>query len=169
MPENPKKEARKHLSFYKNTTVSEREICQIILTKARTSAFFFLMISVLFSLACESPSLKSNRAASPLPENKQSAFQQDLQSMETADFKYIFVFRRKDGGNLIGEDKTYLKTYLPPNTNRVITSDDDKAAIAGSHYKFPPESLENLRKRFDVEDHSKPSETVTEEKTNTNN
>ena len=139
------------------------------------SRYFFnlmiicLIISAFLNVACESPSLKANRATeSPTPENKQTPFEQDLQTMKTANFEYVFVFRRKDGGKIDGEDKTYLKTNLPPNTNRVLTSDDDKAVIAGSHFIFPPENLEILRKRFNVEDLSEQKQTNSEENTNTN-
>lgn len=129
-----------------------------------------LIISALLNVACESPSLKANRAAaSPTPENKQTQFEQDLQTMKTANFKYIFVFRRKDSDKINSEDKTYLKTNMPPNTNRVLTSDDDKAVIAGSHFLFPPENLEILQKRFDVKDYSEPQESSPQEKTNENN
>ena len=130
---------------------------------------FNLIVSAFLNVACESPSLQANRAiASPTPENKQTQFEQDLQTMKTADFKYIFVFRRKDGGKIDGEDKTYLKTNLSPNTNRVLTSDDNKAVIAGSHFIFPPENLEILQKRFKVEDLSEPKQANSEENTNTN-
>lgn len=117
---------------------------------------FGLMLVSLLNAACESPSLKKTNRTASTPENKQTEFEQDLQTMKTANFEYIFVFRRKDGNKLDGEDKTFLKTNLPPNTNRVITSDDDKAVIAGSHFKFPPENLEILRNRFNVEDYSEP-------------
>jgi hypothetical protein len=129
---------------------------------------FGLIILALLNAACESPSLKKANRAAPTPENKQTEFEKDLQTMKTANFEYIFVFRRKDGGTLDGEDKNYLKTNLPRDTNRVITSDDDKAVIAGSHFKFPPENLEILRNRFNVEDYSEPKESKLEEKTNAN-
>ncbi|MGI8639147.1 MAG: hypothetical protein ACR2MG_04265 [Pyrinomonadaceae bacterium] len=87
-------------------------------------------------------------------ENKVPDFESDLETMRTAGFDYIFVFRRKDGGVLDGEDKKYLKANSPPVTNRFILSDGDKAAIAGSSYEFPPGNLETLRMRFNVEDYS---------------
>jgi hypothetical protein len=93
-----------------------------------------------------------------MSENKISDFERDLETMKTANFDYIFVFRRKDGGVLDGEDKTYLKANSPPVTNRFILSDGDKAVITGSGYEFPPENLETLRKRFNVEDYSTPKQ-----------
>lgn len=73
--------------------------------------------------------------------------------MRTANLQFIFVFRRKDGGGFDGDDKKYLRANLPTN-NRVILADDDKAVIVGSNYKFPPENLETLRVRFNLEDYS---------------
>jgi len=127
-----------------------------------------LIILVLLNTACESPSLKKANRAAPSPANKQTAFEQDLQSMKTANFEYIFVFRRKDGGAFDSEDRKYLRANSPTATNRFISADDDKAFIAGSKYKFPPENLEILRQRFNVEDYSEPKESQLEDKTNTN-
>ncbi len=116
---------------------------------------FCLMMLALLNVACESPSLKANRAA-PTPENKQTGFERDLQTMKTANFEYIFVFRRKDGGAFDSEDRKYLRANSPPETNRFISADEGKAFIAGSKYKFPPEYLETLRLRFNIEDYSTP-------------
>ncbi len=96
---------------------------------------------------------KPNVNAAPTVENKQTAFESDLQTLRTADLKYIFVVRRTDGGVFDSEDKKYLRTNLP-TTNRVIMSDEGKAYLIGSNYKFPPENLEVLRLRFNIEDFS---------------
>jgi hypothetical protein len=129
---------------------------------------FGLILLTLLNSACESPSLKKKDRAASTPENKQTAFEQDLQTMKTADFEYVFVFRRKDGGAFDGEDRKYLRANSPPATNRFISTDDDKAFIAGSKYKFSPENLEILRQRFNIEDYSELNETKPEEKTNAN-
>jgi len=115
-----------------------------------------VLLTTFLSFACESPSLKkpNNTQTEFAVEDKQARFESDLQTMKTANFEYIFVFRRKDGGAFDGEDRRYLKTNSPPETNRFIATDDDKAFIAGSKYKFPPENLEVLRMWFNVEDYS---------------
>lgn len=120
------------------------------------AAILFFGLLVCLNIACESPSLKANKTAVNKPENKAADFQSDLETMKTAKFDHIFVFRRKDGGAFDAEDKAYLKANSPAVTNRFILSDDDKAVIAGSGYEFPPENLEALRQRFDVEDNSPP-------------
>ena len=97
---------------------------------------------------------KPNVNVAPLnAADTKSVFESDLQTMKTANLKYIFVFRRIDGAVFDGEDKKYLKTNLP-TTNRVILSDENKALIAGSNYKFPPENLEVLQLRFKIEEMS---------------
>ena len=117
------------------------------------------MFSAIFCLSvnfgCNYNSFeKPNVNAAPTNvENKQAAFEADLQTLKTANLKYIFVFRRTDGGAFDGEDRRYLRANLP-TTNRVVLTDENRALIVGSNYKFPPENLEVLRLRFNVEDYS---------------
>ncbi|HXG83768.1 MAG TPA: hypothetical protein VNI84_07050 [Pyrinomonadaceae bacterium] len=118
-----------------------------------------LFVIILPNFGCESPSLKANSSKSATAEAQKEilpGFEKDLQSMRNADFDFIYVFRRKDGGVLDGEDKKYLKAYSPAATNRFVLTDENKAAIAGSSYKFEPENLDNLQKRFVIENFSKP-------------
>lgn len=117
-----------------------------------------LILTTLFlsaAFACNYAPLEEKKsAATPATvEDKQAQFESDVQTMRTANFEFIFVFRRKDGAAFVGEDKKYLKSNLPFN-NRVILSDEEKAVVVGSNYKFPPENLEVLRARFNVEDYS---------------
>jgi hypothetical protein len=90
------------------------------------------------------------------PEIKLTAVERDIKAMKTANFEFIFVIRRKDVGILNAEDKTYIKANSPADTNRFVLSDEDRAVVAGSSYKFEPVHLEKLRERFIVEDHSVP-------------
>lgn len=120
------------------------------------------LISCLFAAACEpAPSMLENRAATPLPvkesEEKLTSLEREIRDAES--FLIILVFKRKDGGVFTGDDKKYLSANKPANINRAILTDDEKAVVVGSNFLFPPENLEALRKRFVVEDHSKPVET----------
>lgn len=121
----------------------------------RKSVLLLLPVLLSVNFACNYNSFeKPNVNAAPPPvENKQAAYESDLQTMKTANLKYIFVYRRTDGGAFDGEDKKYLRTNLP-TTNRIIMTDEGKAFIVGSNYKFPPENLEVLRLRFNVENFS---------------
>ena len=126
------------------------------MTKIKNVSVAALIFLSLANFACNYAPLKENSPPAPTPpvEDRQTRFQSDLQTMKTANFEYIFVFRRKDGGEFDGEDRKYLKTNSPAETNRFISTDDGKAFIAGSKYKFPPENLEVLRLRFNIEDYS---------------
>ncbi|MCY7375772.1 MAG: hypothetical protein LH472_07350 [Pyrinomonadaceae bacterium] len=130
----------------------------------RSSPLRVLQISIFIcavipAFACHYNSFEKPNVNVAPAENKQSAFESDLQTLKTANLKYILVFRRTDGGAFDGEDRKYLKTNLP-TTNRVILTDESRAFIVGSNYKFPPENLEVLRLRFKVEDFSTAAETV---------
>lgn len=115
-----------------------------------------LMLLILMNFACVNQSLKGNKnVAAIVEENNLSDYEKDLRTMETANFDYIFVFRRKDGAVLNGEDKKYVKANSALGTNRFLLTDGDKAVIAGSKYAFSRENLEALRSRFLVEDFSK--------------
>ncbi|MEJ7698591.1 MAG: hypothetical protein WKF71_02935 [Pyrinomonadaceae bacterium] len=131
-------------------------------------ALIVLCLISLVSFACTNQRLlKSNKnAATTNPaEMKQTSFESDLETMKTANFDYIFVFRRKDGGAFDGEDRKYLRNNSPAQINRFVLTDDGKAFIAGSKYIFPMENLETLRMRFNVEDYSAVKEEL-QEKTN---
>lgn len=118
------------------------------------------MISALsLNFACTPRALeKPVNSAPPVNENKASAFESDLQTMQTAGFEFVFVFRRRDGGAFDAEDRRYLRANAPAETNRFVAADDGKAFIAGSKYPFSPPSLDALRIRFNVEDYSVPKE-----------
>jgi hypothetical protein len=104
--------------------------------------------------------VESSRTPEPVPEvsitPQVSAFDADLQSMRNADFKFILVFRRRDGGAMTSEDKAFINANTPPDVNRRRLSDDDKAVIIGSNFPFLPGTIANLTDRFVMEDHSKP-------------
>lgn len=92
----------------------------------------------------------ANSVASP------TSFKQDLESMRTAEFKFIVVFRRKDGGKLQPDDKEAIARITGQQLNRRKLSDDGKAVIIGSNFPFLPGMLEQLTERFRMEDHSGP-------------
>lgn len=127
----------------------------------------FLIVLFFFSLLNFSCTYRSFEATKPeanqTVENEIPPFERDLQTMRTANFDFIYVFRRKDGGAFDAEDRKYLRTNAPPETNRFISTDDGRAFIAGSSYKFTAENLETLGKRFNIEDYSAKKEETKEE------
>lgn len=145
------------------------EVCELHLRFSRIICFGLFLL-ILPSFACVNQSLlkKNKNSAVVVEENNVSDFERDLQTMKTANFDYIFAFRRKDGGAFDGEDKKYLRANTPPGTNRFVSTDEGRAFIAGSRYVFSPENLEALRSRFLVEDYSKPEGELQNTNQNTN-
>ena len=92
----------------------------------------------------------------------------DLQSMRNADFNFIHLFRRKDGKAMAADDKRFVSGITPVETNRRQLSDDGKAIITGSNYKFPPDVMKLLTDRFIMEDYSKPESEIMAANSNSN-
>ena len=84
-----------------------------------------------------------------------TGFAQDLEAMRTADFKFILVFRRKDGQPLNAGDRELL-SKTAPQANRRRLSDEGKAVIIGSNFPFITGTFNALTERFSMEDYSKP-------------
>jgi hypothetical protein len=118
-----------------------------------------------FNSACgPNESILNSNKETPVPseskvETAVSTFEQDLQTMRTADFDFIYVFRRKDGGKFDAEDRTILRVNTSESNRRKIT-DDDRAIIVGSNYRIPGQNLSALIERFALEDHSKPESEI---------
>lgn len=138
---------------------------------SRAAVFGFAFLIIFLNFACEPASLKktdasasksssANSAASPTAEDNTESLEADLQTMRNADFDFVYVFRRKDGGALDGEDKKYLRANAPAATNRFILSDGNRAAIAGSSYRFGWENLAKLGEHFAIENFSKPEREI---------
>ncbi len=121
----------------------------------------FILLFGFFSFACQTaveapaPNSQAATTAQAAAEKNLDDFDERLSSVQTANFDYTFVFRRGDGGVFTGEDKRFLKDNAPRDTNQWILTADGKTVIAGSNYKFTPENLEILSKRFKVENLSK--------------
>lgn len=103
------------------------------------------------SILNSGPSNKSAAAANT-PERPKDTYESALGGVQRSGFDYIFVIRRKDGGKFEKEDKVFVRENSPAATNQFVLTDEERVVIAGSNYPFPEESLEILRKVFDVED-----------------
>ncbi len=93
--------------------------------------------------------------AKPLATPVPPSFEGDVEAMRTADFDFIYVFRRKDGGLMDGDDRVFVNENTPLETNRRKISDEGKAIILGSNFKFPPEVMQKLSDRFAFTNYSK--------------
>ena len=86
----------------------------------------------------------------PAPSN----FEQDLNAMRTADFKFILVFRRKDGQPLDAADKDLIGKKAA-QANRRRLSDEGRAVIIGSNFPFITGLFDDMKERFTMENYSK--------------
>ena len=120
-----------------------------------------ISLFALLNLGCQpNQTILKDTAPPPTPmstvESRKTSFEDDLRDMQTANFDYIYAFRRKDGGTFDKDDKKYLRDNTPLETNRWTSTDEGKAYFAGSGFGFSPEQMDALRKRFIIEDYSKP-------------
>lgn len=98
---------------------------------------------------------EANRAAAtPV----RTSIEQDIESMRTADFIFIYVIRRKDGGTLDAEDKSFASSVIPGQMNRRTVSTDGKAILIGSNFRMPEEERKLIEERFAFEDLSRDPE-----------
>ncbi len=128
---------------------------QICKMKQRT-AIIVLLISVM---ACApNQRIINSTAETQAPVNAApvlTSFESDLQAMRNADFKFILVFRRKDGAVLTAEDKAFAIANTPYDVNRRRLADEGKAIMIGTNFQFLPGVIEKLTERFTMENYSK--------------
>jgi hypothetical protein len=84
---------------------------------------------------------------------EKSSMEQDLEAMSTADFKVIFVLRRRDGSEFDAEDRAVVRQNTA-QANRRVSADNGRAVIVGSNFQIEQKSLVRLKERFLFEDHS---------------
>jgi hypothetical protein len=98
---------------------------------------------------------EANRAeATPV----QRSLEQDIEAMRTADFIFIYVIKRKDGGPLDAEDKQFASSVIPGQMNRRTVSTDGKAILVGSNFRLPEAERKLIEERFALEDLSRDPE-----------
>lgn len=118
------------------------------------------LAAVIFLAACgPHPRFANTNANSPEAANtrpQRTQIERDIESMRTADFEFVYVFRRKDGGVLDEADRRYLNEQKPPEINRVKLSDEGRVVIFGSNFRLPEPQLKALKERFAFEDLSRP-------------
>lgn len=125
----------------------------------RISSFFILLVASLVC-ACapnqrimesnaELADAEANRAvATPAP----ASLERDIEAMRTADFVFIYLIKRKDGGSLDAEDKKFAGAVIPGEMNRRTVADEGKAILIGSNFRMPDESRKLIEERFAFHD-----------------
>ena len=118
--------------------------------------FTFLFVFLTFSCGANESILRSGKDAAPPPNvESKTSFEQELEAMRTADFQFVYVLRRKDGGKIDAEDRGVIKLQTS-TANRRVAADDDTAFIIGTNAPIPPLNLAALYARFAVENYSPP-------------
>ena len=90
--------------------------------------------------------------ASPSP-SPLSDFEEALRFVRNGQYTYIWVISRKDGKPLQPDDNTFLKTNAPQVVDWAATKDKTKV-VAGTNFNLEEGNLEQLKKRFVMEDYS---------------
>jgi hypothetical protein len=117
--------------------------------------------------------LKSNSptpappGTAPTRRSSNDPVEKEVEAMQTADFNFIYVLRRRDGGVLDSDDKTFLRS-VTAMANRRTLSNDQKAIIIGSNNTLSPELVQSMKDRFNFEDFSKPESQITNSNTPAN-
>jgi len=92
-------------------------------------------------------------------EVKRPAFAEDLEAMKTAGFSYVYVLRRKDGGQIDAEDKKVIKANTE-GVNRRVAADEYRAFLVGSNFQIPPKNMRELYEHFAIENYSPPEQSA---------
>lgn len=113
--------------------------------------------------------LKSGKENSPQTNASpaQTTFAQELDEFRTADFRYIFVLRRKDGGVIEAEDRSVIRLNTE-GANRRVSADNDKAFIIGANNQIPPKNIAAIYAHFAVENYSPTDEANSNTNANVN-
>jgi len=99
---------------------------------------------------------------------KYDSVESEVENMRTANFDFILVLKRKDGGPMQPDDKSFVR-ITTPNANRRSLTEHDTAIVIGSNSRVPPEIMKVLSDRFTVDDFSKPeTETGSNAQSNAN-
>lgn len=110
------------------------------------------------SFACGGGSSQGNsnsnthETPAPTAELKARSFESDLESVKYNTYTWVFVLRRKDGKAFDSEDIKMVRAYTRAETNQRLVSDDGKAIIMGSNFRFYPGQWDALHRMFDVQD-----------------
>lgn len=131
------------------------------------TTFAVVMTVLAASCAANDKILKSGKET-PAPYNGEApkaSFAKELDDVNSAGFRFVYVLRRKDGGKLDQDDRRVLREQTV-DMNRRVVADEDRAVIIGSNYQIPDKNRFVLFDRFAVEDLSPPP--VTEADSNAN-
>jgi hypothetical protein len=138
----------------------EGSFCDLLMIGQRKfQVVVFVVIGfALFAAAGCGPNesvLKSGKEMSPQTNAapRQQTFAQELEDVRTGDFRYIFVLRRKDGGEIDAKDRSVIKLNTT-DAKRRVSADNGRAFIIGTDAPIPPKNIAAIYAHFAVEDYS---------------
>src|SRR4051812_4384631 len=73
----------------------------------------------------------------------QNDFARDMAEVRNADFTFVYVLRRKDGGPMDIEDRNVIRLNTS-DANRRVSTDNDRAFIIGSNVQIQPKNMAAL-------------------------
>jgi hypothetical protein len=127
------------------------------------NSFLFLLIAAVLLSGCNQANQNADNTAgaprgeasapAPAKASPLSGFARDLQFVRNGQYKFIWIFSRKDGKPIDKDDAAYLRKSAPQVVDWVMT-DEGKKAIGGTNFDLEQGNLEQLKKRFVVEDYS---------------
>lgn len=141
------------------------QICRMKMWN-RISSFgiLLLVMAVVSSCAPNQRIAESNAQLTNAEANRaaatpvQRSLEQDIEAMRTADFIFIYVIKRKDGGSLDAEDRQFASSVIPGQMNRRAVSTDGRAIIVGSNFRMPEAERKLIEERFALQDLSRDPE-----------
>jgi hypothetical protein len=126
----------------------------------RSSLYLAVLPAIVLCVACgpNEAILNSNATAANTNVNaaavKTDPIDEEVRNMETANFDYIFVLERKDGGAMSADDKTFIRN-VTANANRRSLTSDDQAVVIGSNSPPTADFIGKLSSRFEVKNLSR--------------
>ncbi|MEZ5347107.1 MAG: hypothetical protein R2681_16285 [Pyrinomonadaceae bacterium] len=132
------------------------------LNRSAVTIIIFILAGLISGCFGEEPDRTSQNNANVNVQNTPDEFKQKLEALKTADFDYIFTFRRKDGEKFDSEDKSIFKAHTF-RANRRRLSNDEKVLFVGTNYEIEEKDMKVLKERFDFEDFSKSEEQIKKE------
>jgi hypothetical protein len=108
----------------------------------------------LFSACGANEAVLKSGKETPLPVSNaapRSTIQSEIDALRTADFRFIWILRRKDSAVIDAADRAVIKANTA-DMNRRVSADDGKAFLIGTNALPPKKNLDALYAYFAVED-----------------
>jgi hypothetical protein len=124
------------------------------------SSTLFMMVILVASISLNSCSGGNTNSggspgaqSSPVPSPK-IGLEADLEYVRKGQYTYVWVFSRKDGKPLDGDDGAFLKTNAPQVVDWVTSDPGKKYVVAGTNFDLAKGNLDLIKKRLNAEDYT---------------